>query len=69
MKWEYKVELTTEITAAKMNALGSQGWELVCVIPSNGYERELYWKRQINGTLRPSTPNLPRPALRPGVSR
>lgn len=45
MQWEYKVELTTEITSAKMNRLGEQGWELVCVVNSNGYERELYWKR------------------------
>lgn len=45
MQWEYKVEITTEITSAKMNRLGEQGWELVCVVNSNGYERELYWKR------------------------
>lgn len=47
MKWEYQVLLTTSITKAYLNKMGSDGWELVTIIPSNGYERELYWKRQI----------------------
>ena len=58
MKWEYKVELTTEIKSEKMNKLGEQGWELVCVIPSNGYERELYWKRKVEDNLQTNTEDL-----------
>jgi len=58
VKWEYKVELTTEIKTAKMNALGEQGWELVCVIPSNGYERELYWKRKVEDNSQTNTEDL-----------
>ena len=47
MKWEYQVHITTSITKEYLNKMGADGWELVSVIPSNGYERELYWKRQI----------------------
>lgn len=59
MKWEYKsVEQTEEGTITEIpNELGSQGWELVCVLPtrmvklSSGTiytERAVfYFKRQV----------------------
>ena len=58
MKWEYQVLLTTSITKAYLNKMGADCWELVTVIPSNGYERELYWKRKVEDNSQTNTEDL-----------
>lgn len=46
MAWEYS--RTLNIEPEEMNALGARGWELVAILPPDGFTRaRFYWKRPL----------------------